>query len=219
MTMIKLKDYSVGFDTLLLNNLNVEFSKGINIIKGKNGCGKTTLIKSLMNIGPQETMGKVYLNDVDVSELSTYERNEKGLFLSYQSPPELPGISNFALIKDINNYTAQDIAKNLSKYKGMCKQLQLPEDWHSRFHNVGASGGERKKNEFLHFVFTNPSYILFDEIDSGLDEYSRTFIGDYLKQFSKDNDCVMLIVTHSNEFITEPDYVWEIKDHTIQCLT
>jgi len=219
MTMIKLKDYSVGFDTLLLNNLNVEFSKGINIIKGKNGCGKTTLIKSLMNIGPQETMGKVYLNDVDVSELSTYERNEKGLFLSYQTPPELPGISNFALIKDINNYTAQDIAKNLSKYKGMCKQLQLPEDWHSRFHNVGASGGERKKNEFLHFVFTNPSYILFDEIDSGLDEYSRTFIGDYLKQFSKDNDCVMLIVTHSNEFITEPDYVWEIKDHTIQCLT
>jgi len=219
MTMIKLKDYSVGFDTLLLNNLNVEFSKGINIIKGKNGCGKTTLIKSLMNIGPQETMGNVYLNDVDVSELSTYERNEKGLFLSYQTPPELPGISNFALIKDINNYTAQDIAKNLSKYKGMCKQLQLPEDWHSRFHNVGASGGERKKNEFLHFVFTNPSYILFDEIDSGLDEYSRTFIGDYLKQFSKDNDCVMLIVTHSNEFITEPDYVWEIKDHTIQCLT
>jgi len=219
MTMIKLKDYSVGFDTLLLNNLNVEFSKGINIIKGKNGCGKTTLIKSLMNIGPQETMGNVYLNDVDVSELSTYERNEKGLFLSYQTPPELPGISNFALIKDINNYTAQDIAKNLSKYKGMCKQLQLPEDWHSRFHNVGASGGERKKNEFLHFVFTNPSYILFDEIDSGLDEYSRTFIGDYLKQFSKDNDCVMLIVPHSNEFITEPDYVWEIKDHTIQCLT
>lgn len=219
MTMITLKNYSVGFDSLLLNGLNVEFKQGINIIKGRNGCGKTTLIKSLMNIGPQETMGEVFLEDVNISEMETHQRSEQGLFLSYQTPPELPGISNFALIKDINNYTAQDIAKNLSKYKGMCKQLQLPEDWHSRFHNVGASGGERKKNEFLHFVFTKPKYILFDELDSGLDEYSRTLIADHLKDYCKQNDCVMLIVTHSNEFITEPDYVWEIKDHTIQCLT
>lgn len=219
MNMITLKDYSVGFDTLLLNNLNVEFNKGINIIKGKNGCGKTTLIKSLMDIGPQESMGTIMLGDKDITDLETFERGEAGLFLSYQTPPELPGISNFALIKDINNYSAQDIAKNLGKYKAMCEQLQLPKDWHSRFHNVGASGGERKKNEFLHFVFTNPKYILFDELDSGLDEYSRTFIGDYLKDYAKENDCVMLVITHSNEFITEPDYVWEIKDHTIQCLT
>jgi len=151
--MITLKDYSVGFETLLLNNLNVQFHKGINIIKGKNGCGKTTLIKSLMDIGPQESMGQIHLDDVNITDLETFERGEAGLFLSYQTPPELPGISNFALIKDINNYSAQDIAKNLGKYKSMCEQLQLPSDWHSRYHNVGASGGERKKNEFLHSVF------------------------------------------------------------------
>lgn len=217
--MLTLKNYSVGFDTLLLNNLNVDFQKGINVIKGKNGCGKTTLIKSIMNIGSQETMGKVLLGDTDISDMETDERSKQGLFLSYQNPPELPGISNFALIKDINNYSPVDIAKNLTKYKSLCNELQLPHDWHSRFHNVGASGGERKKNEFLHFVFTQPKYILLDEVDSGLDEYSRTYIGNYLQDYSKQNDCVMLIITHSNEFITEPDYVWNIEGNTMQCST
>lgn len=217
--MLTLKNYSVGFDTLLLNNLNVDFQKGINVIKGKNGCGKTTLIKSIMNIGSQETMGKVLLGDTDITDMETDERSKEGLFLSYQNPPELPGISNFALIKDINNYSPVDIAKNLTKYKSLCNELQLPHDWHSRFHNVGASGGERKKNEFLHFVFTQPKYILLDEVDSGLDEYSRTYIGNYLQDYSKQNDCVMLIITHSNEFITEPDYVWNIEGNTMQCST
>lgn len=217
--MLTLINYSVGFDTLLLNNLNLDFPKGLNVIKGKNGCGKTTLIKSIMNIGSQETMGKVLLGDIDISDMATDERSKQGLFLSYQNPPELPGISNFALIKDINNYTPVDIAKNLAKYKALCNDLQLPHDWHSRFHNVGASGGERKKNEFLHFVFTKPKFILFDEVDSGLDEYSRTYIGNYLQDYCKQNECVMLVITHSNEFITEPDYVWNIEGNTMQCST
>ena len=78
--MLTLKNYSVGFDTLLLNNLNVDFQKGINVIKGKNGCGKTTLIKSIMNIGSQETMGKVLLGDTDISDMETDERSKQGLF-------------------------------------------------------------------------------------------------------------------------------------------
>jgi len=192
-------------------NLTLDFGK-INALMGPNGSGKSTLVNAIMGHPKYVvTKGKIIFEGEEITKLSPDKRAKKGIFLSFQYPKEISGVSINKFLKttskELNpNYSLFDFKKTLKEKREI---LGMTEEMVERYLNVGFSGGEKKKNEILQMLVLNPKLIILDETDSGLDV-------DSLKTVSKGVNSVMnpektvLIITHYKRILEyiKPDKVF-----------
>lgn len=205
----------------ILKGLNLSIGTGeIHVIMGPNGAGKSTLANTLMGHPKyQITNGNIYFNNEEINELKADERAKRGIFLSFQNPEELPGISveNFLrsakVAVDGKPIKLMAFRKELSK---TMEELKMREEYSSRYLNVGFSGGEKKKNEILQMSILNPKFVILDEADSGLDVDAIRVVGEGVKKYSNEDNAV-LIITHHNKILEylKPDFVHILVDGRI----
>ena len=165
-------------DKEILKGINLEIKAGeVHAIMGPNGSGKSTLSQVLAgNEAFEVTEGEITLNGDNLLELETEERAREGIFLAFQYPVEIPGVSNMEFLKAALEATRKAQGKEewdsvtlLRKARETCKQVDLDPQFLKRGVNEGFSGGEKKRNEIMQMLLMEPKLALLDETDSGLD--------------------------------------------------
>ena len=205
----------------ILKGLNLKINKGeVHVIMGPNGAGKSTLANTLM-AHPRYTRldGEITFDGEDITELKTDERAKKGLFLSFQTPEEVPGITVENFIRSAKIAQDGQLIKFLKfdkDLKNNMKELKMNPDYAKRYLNVGFSGGEKKKNEILQMLMLNPKLAILDETDSGLDVDAIRIVSEGIKMFSNEENAV-LIITHNTKILEslKADYVHILVDGKI----
>ena len=198
----------------VLKNLSFQIPKEgeIHIIMGPNGCGKSTLSKTLTGhpsyvVEKGEILFKNVKNEViNVLELTPNERALNGIFLGFQNPIEITGISNLDFLKEVYNQHAQyrneEIYENTflfeNKINNLLQQVNLSSNFLYRNVNEGFSGGEKKRNELLQLLLIKPKLVILDEIDSGLDIDSMEIALNLIKTLLENNSSIILISHYTN---------------------
>ncbi|WP_218311935.1 Fe-S cluster assembly ATPase SufC [Alteromonas antoniana] len=212
-------------DKVIIKGLDLEVNPGeVHAIMGPNGAGKSTLGYVLSGRdGYEVTDGNVTLNDADLLELEVEERARAGLFLAFQYPVEIPGVSNMEFMKESVNAMREQrgeepltAAEFLKKAKAACKQVQLPLDFLKRGVNEGFSGGEKKRNEIMQMILLEPSLCILDESDSGLDIDALQVVADGVNS-QRDGKRSFIVVTHYQRLLDyiKPDFVHILADGKI----
>lgn len=224
--MLEIKNLNVSVeDKLILKNLNLSLGKGqVHAIMGPNGSGKSTIAHTLAGKPNYDVnSGEVSFNGDDLLSKDPYERSLDGLFLAFQYPIELPGVTNASYLKQIVNAhrkskkeTPIDAGEFLKILKEKSKRLDIPMDMHSRFVNTGFSGGEKKKNEVLQMDLLDPSLIIMDETDSGLDVDALKSTAEAINKL-RNSDRSFLIITHYLRLLEyiEPDFVHVFQNGSV----
>lgn len=215
---LNIDNLSVEIDNKsIINNLNLKINKGeVHAVMGPNGSGKSTLSNVLAGKdGYKIISGAINFCGEDLTSFMPNERANKGIFLAFQYPVEIPGVTNINFIKttlDSNRkYKGMDPIKPgdfLKLVKEKSEILGIPEDRLKRQLNVGFSGGEKKRNEALQLMMLDPALAILDETDSGLDVDAFKIVADTINsRRSKDNS--MLIITHYQRLLEriKPDVV------------
>ncbi|MCI6753165.1 MAG: Fe-S cluster assembly ATPase SufC [Selenomonas bovis] len=189
----------------ILKGLSLTVGKGeVHVILGPNGSGKSTLMNVIMGHPKYEvTAGSIAFEGEDITQLKTFERARKGLFLSFQTPEEIPGISVENMIRTAKQAVSGERVKLLPfrrKLKEMMEELKIKPEYADRYLNVGFSGGEKKRNEILQLLMLDPKLALLDETDSGLDVDAVQIVSEGVAKFhNEDNSC--LIITHNTRIL------------------
>ena len=224
--MLKIKNLKAGIEeTKILKGIDLEINAGeIHAIMGPNGSGKSTLSSVIAGDENYEVeSGSIMLNDEDLLEMDPDERAHKGVFLSFQYPVEIPGISvsNFmkAAINEKRKNLGQDpiSAKDLlHKMKEKMELLNMQKGYLSRNMNEGFSGGEKKRNEIFQMAMLEPKLSILDETDSGLDIDALKVVANGVNKLkSKEN--ATIIITHYQRLLNYivPDFVHVLHDGKI----
>lgn len=201
--MLTIKNLSVSVgEKEILKDFNLTINeKEVHAIMGPNGIGKSTICKTIMG-DPNYivTSGSIIYNDTDLLKLNVSERARLGIYLLNQSPIEIPGVSNAEMLRlrlNENNPTPISIFDFNKKMTSICEKLDIPKSFIHRGINEGMSGGERKKNELLHLWMLEPSLIILDELDSGLDIDSLKTVTNSLNEYLEIHPkASILLVTH-----------------------
>ncbi|MEZ7916039.1 MAG: Fe-S cluster assembly ATPase SufC [Polaribacter sp.] len=224
--MLKIENLQASIDNKsILKGLNLEVKAGeVHAIMGPNGAGKSTLANIIAGKDDYEvTSGTIELNDEDISELAPEERAHNGVFLSFQYPVEIPGVSVTNFIKTAINQTRK--AKGLEDMpaKDMLKMirekselLEIDRKFLSRSLNEGFSGGEKKRNEIFQMAMLEPKLAILDETDSGLDIDALRIVANGVNKL-KSEDNAVIVITHYQrllEYIV-PDFVHVLYDGKI----
>ncbi len=198
---------------LIIKNLHVavdgkEILKGVNLslkegecvaLLGPNGHGKSTLLNVIMGHPRYKIIeGSIFLDGVDLTEMSTDERAKKGLFLALQNPSEVPGVINSDFLRASVNARREKPISTYNFYKlldNAVKEVKMPFDLATRSLNEGFSGGEKKRNEILQMLLLEPKISLLDEIDSGLDVDAIQVVADVIKK-EKEKGMGFLVISH-----------------------
>ena len=186
----------------ILHDISMEIGEGeTHVIMGPNGAGKSTLASALMgNPAYRVTGGSVEFRGKDLLKMSVSERAREGLFLSFQNPVEVPGISLESFIRSaLEERTGEKIRiwKFRKEVQGILDTLQMDRVYAERDLNVGFSGGEKKKAEILQMLLLKPSLAILDETDSGLDVDAVHTVSRGIEEFRKDKAASLLIITHN----------------------
>ena len=205
--LLKIEDLVVNIEKKqVLNGINLTVNSGeTHVLMGPNGAGKSTLGYSIMgNSRYTTTKGKIYFNGEDITELGADKRAAKGIFLSFQNPLEIPGISLESFIRNaIQAQTGERV--NLFKFqkelKAMMELLHMDESYARRDLNVGFSGGERKKSEILQLLMLNPKLAILEETDSGLDVDAVRTVSKGIEEYQKRQNGALIIITHSTKIL------------------
>lgn len=220
--LLRISDLHINAgDKEILKGLNLEINKGeIHVIMGPNGAGKSTLANAIFN-NPiyTRTKGTIELEGENINELKTDERARKGIFMSFQSPEEVPGISVINFLKASKAAITAEPVKIFQLKKEIEKdmeELSIKSEYMQRDLNVGFSGGEKKKNEILQMLTLNPKLAILDETDSGLDVDAIRIVSKGIKMFSNEHNGV-LIITHGTKILEDldVDYVHVLVDGKI----
>ncbi len=193
-------------DKKILSNFNLTIPDGqIHVLMGHNGSGKSTLCKAIMHDSEYKiTEGKIIYQDQDITNLTPTEIARAKVFYVNQNPMPIEGVTNAEMLRmalaEINQTQVGIFTLN-QKLQEACDKLKLPHNFIHREINVGMSGGERKKNELLQMWILNPSLILLDEIDSGLDVDAINVVADNIKEYYELNHPTILIITHQKKLI------------------
>lgn len=201
----------------ILKGINLNIGKGeVHAIMGPNGSGKSTLSKVLAGHDAyQVTEGTVLFNHENLLSLSPEQRAQKGLFLSFQYPVEIPGVTNINFLKAAVNAVRKaqgkptlDAIDFLSFIREKCAQVSMDEGFLYRSINEGFSGGEKKRNEMVQLLALEPSLAILDETDSGLDIDALKTIAEGVNQM-RSPERSMIVVTHYQRLLNyiQPDFV------------
>jgi Fe-S cluster assembly ATP-binding protein len=205
--MLKLKNYTVEN---IFEDVSLTFEAGKTyIIMGSNGIGKSTLVHSLMGKpGLPTVSGSAIFLGSDINTLETDERARLGMFVGFQAPISIPGLSNFQFIKQATNIKVTEIKDSLDQFKELSNTLGLPDDWDKRNLNTDASGGERKKNELIQMLMMNTKLAMLDEPDSGLDVDGIKALTSELNAWRTEEN-TLVVITHYDKLISglKPDAV------------
>lgn len=200
--MLTVKDLHAAVDGKeILKGLNLTVGKGeVHVLLGPNGSGKSTLMNVLMgHPSYQVTEGEISFDGSDLLAMKTFERARKGLFLSFQTPEEIPGITVENMIRTAKQAVTGEKIKILAfkkELKAAMTELEINESYAGRYMNVGFSGGEKKRNEILQLMMLQPKLALLDETDSGLDVDAVQIVSKGVAAFhNEENSC--LIITHN----------------------
>jgi Fe-S cluster assembly ATP-binding protein len=216
MLSIKNLHASVG-DKEILKGINLEIKAGeVHAIMGPNGSGKSTLSQVLAgNEAFEVTSGEVTLNGENLLDLETEERAREGIFLAFQYPVEIPGVSNLQFLRTAVNAMRQhrgeeemNAAEFMKLAREVSKQVDLDPAFLKRGVNEGFSGGEKKRNEILQALLLQPKLAILDETDSGLDIDALKVVSDGVNAL-RSEDRAILMVTHYQRLLNHivPDYV------------
>jgi Fe-S cluster assembly ATP-binding protein len=216
--MLEIKNLHANIDGKeILKGINLKINVGeVHAIMGPNGSGKSTLAQVLAGREEYEvTKGEVTYNGKNLLELSPEDRAKEGLFLAFQYPVEIPGVSNTNLLKtalnEIRKYRGEeevDAMEFLSLIKEKTKLVELDHHLLSRSVNEGFSGGEKKRNEIFQMAVLEPKLAILDETDSGLDIDALKIVANGVNALkSKDNS--VIVVTHYQRLLNYiiPDFV------------
>ncbi len=205
--LLEIQDLHVNVgEKEILHGVDLSVGKGeTHVIMGPNGAGKSTLGHAVMgNPSYQITSGKVLFDGKDLTDESATDRAKAGMFLSFQNPIEVPGIS---LSNFIRNALDQRTGKRVRLWdfrKSLEKKMQLlgmDKSYADRDLNVGFSGGEKKKAEILQMLMLNPSLAILDETDSGLDVDAVRIVSEGVKEFQAAGEGALIIITHSTRIL------------------
>jgi Fe-S cluster assembly ATP-binding protein len=216
--MLVLQDVSIKTDDkTILDEVNLEFGPGVHFVVGPNGAGKSTLAHAIMDNPRYQIAGGMSLNGTDFSKMPTHERAQLGLFLSFQNPTPIEGLSNFKLVKEtlaLNSTTS--IMDELNGFRGLAKELNLPEKWDKKELNVHASGGEKKKNELIQLIMMDSDVAILDEPDSGLDVDAINVLIDKIKWFAEKENKTVIMISHYEKLLKsfEPTTVTVVANGT-----
>ncbi len=212
--ILEIKDlYARVPEKEILKGLNLTIKTGeVHVIMGPNGTGKSTLASIIMGKRSYEvTKGDIILDGKSILPLEVDERARAGLFLAYQNPEEVNGVTNSDFVRQaMKACTGKDINlfSFIRKYEKACADLKMPEDLAHRYLNEGFSGGEKKRNEILQMKMLEPKFAILDEIDSGLDVDALRIVGENVYNMVGENLGVLLI-THYERLLDyiKPDFV------------
>ena len=217
--MLKIDNLHAEIDgKTILNGLTLTVPAGeVHAIMGPNGAGKSTLAYVLGGRpGYEVTQGSIEFNGVDLLDLEPHERAAAGLFLGFQYPVEIPGVSNLQFLREALN--AQRRARGeealtggefLKLAKDRAGLLKLDPDMLKRHVNVGFSGGEKKRAEMVQMGILDPKFAVLDETDSGLDIDALRVVGDGINAIMRAPDKAVLLITHYQRLldVVKPDKV------------
>lgn len=220
--LLKVENVSTKvLDKEILKGLNLTINKGeIHVIMGPNGAGKSTLANTIMGNPKYEvTNGNILFKGEDITNLAVDERAKRGLFMSFQSPYEVPGITVENFLRTAKGAISGDTPKALAFRKDLKKEmdvLEMNSSYATRYLNEGFSGGEKKKNEILQMSILNPSLAILDETDSGLDVDAVRIVSEGVARFFNEDNAI-LIITHHNKILSQlkPDFVHILVDGKI----
>ena len=222
--MLQIKDLEVKIkDKIVLENFNLDIlDNKIHVIMGPNGVGKSTLSKVIMgNTNYKVTKGDILFNNKSILSLETDERARLGIFLAFQNPLEIEGVTNSEFLRSAINSINEEQVSLYDFIKEMEKDfndLKLNKEMMHRSLNTNFSGGEKKKNEILQMKMLKPKLIILDELDSGLDVDSLKIVCDNINNYLKENkDTSILMITHYPRILEyiKPDYIHVLKDGKI----
>ena len=191
----------------ILKGLNLTINKGeVHVIMGPNGAGKSTLANIILNNPVYKvTSGDIFFDGENINNLRTDERAKKGIFMSFQTPEEIPGISVTNFLKEAKASISNEPVKIFAFKKELeenMKKLEMNPSYSQRDLNVGFSGGEKKKNEILQLLTLNPKLAILDETDSGLDVDAIKIVSKGINLYKNDENAV-LIITHSTKILKD----------------
>lgn len=216
--MLEIKNLHANIDAKeILKGINLTINKGeVHAIMGPNGSGKSTLAQVLAGrVEYEVTEGEVFYEGKNLLDLSPEDRAREGIFLAFQYPVEIPGVSNTNLLKtalnEIKKYRGEeplDAMEFLSLIKEKTKLVKLDQSLISRSVNEGFSGGEKKRNEIFQMAVLEPRLAILDETDSGLDIDALKVVANGVNQL-KTKDNATIVVTHYQRLLNYiiPDFV------------
>ena len=212
--ILNIKDlHANAGDKEILKGLNLKINAGeLHVIMGPNGAGKSTLANVIFN-NPvyQKISGEIDFEGENINDLKTNEIANKGIFMSFQLPEEVPGITLMNFLKAAHSAKTQEPVKVFAfkrQIEENMNKLNMNKNYASRDLNVGFSGGEKKKAEILQMLTLNPKLAILDETDSGLDVDAIRTVSSGINMFKNDENAV-LIITHSTKILEnlDVDYV------------
>ena len=210
----------------ILKGISLSVNKGeVHAIMGPNGSGKSTLSYMLAGReGYEIESGQVLFDKMDISSMSADERAKSGLFLAFQYPVELPGVSSMNFLREAVNSRRKYLGENelnhldfVKEARKTAKEMFIQDEMLKRYVNVGFSGGEKKRFEIFQMSMLKPKLAVLDETDSGLDVDALKVVSDGVNQFrSKENS--VILITHYQRLLDYiiPDFVHILVDGVIK---
>lgn len=207
--LLEVKDLQVVVgeeNKILLDGLNLTVNAGeTHVLMGHNGAGKSTLMSALMG-DPRYTVtrGQIIFRGQDITHETADVRARAGMFLSFQTPEEIPGITLESFLRTAAGAVTGKPVKVMKFRREMAAQMEalnMDPSYADRYLNVGFSGGEKKKAEILQLLLLNPSLAILDETDSGLDVDAVRTVSKGIEEYQKSKDGALLIITHSTRIL------------------